>query len=89
MLDEATIERIVRQVIQRLLEKNPGLIDQSAVADGPMVTHHHGRVLTEFDLIRARRSGHRVVTIGSRTIVTPLARDRAHDMGIDLQKRQT
>lgn len=52
-----------------------------------LVSHHHGRVLTEFDLIMARRSGQRVLTLRRGTIVTPLAKDRAKDLGIELRYR--
>jgi len=89
MLDEATIERIVREVVRRLLERNPDIAGVRVAQGSTGVVHHHDRVLTEFDLISARRTGRRVVSISRKTIITPLARDRARDLGIELRFRDS
>jgi ribose 5-phosphate isomerase RpiB len=56
----------------------------AAAPDSP--DRFRGRLLTEAGLETAARNGATVLRLASRTIVTPLARDRAAEMGIALKR---
>ncbi|MBI4870282.1 MAG: hypothetical protein HY814_01800 [Candidatus Riflebacteria bacterium] len=87
MVDEKLIEEIVRRVVARLLAA--GQLQASAPAPSQAepprqgVTHT-GRVLTEWDVLLAHRAGKGYITLAKKTIVTPLARDRARDLSVEL-----
>lgn len=82
MIDEKTLEEIVRTVVRRILEQHPELVGRSN--DEDVVMNHLGRVLSEDDLNRCRKQGKRAIRVYKGTVITPLARDRAKDLGIDL-----
>lgn len=82
MIDEKTLEEIVRLVVRRILEQHPELISRSD--DEDVVMNHLGRVVSEDDLIRCRKQGKRAIRMYKGTVITPLARERARDLGIDL-----
>ncbi|MBI4859841.1 MAG: hypothetical protein HY815_06200 [Candidatus Riflebacteria bacterium] len=79
-IDAKTLETIVREVVERLLAQHPELFASSA-PDDPVV-EHRGRLLSEGDLLTCRKQGKRAIRLDRKTIVTPLARDRAKDLGI-------
>jgi uncharacterized protein YbjT (DUF2867 family) len=89
MVDEKLIEEIVRRVVARLLaegqlqvagEPAPG----PAPAPRAQGVTHTGRVLTEWEILQAHRSGKGFISLSCKTIVTPLARDRARDLSVEL-----
>ena len=85
-IDQATLEAIVREVVQRLLLTHPELV--AAVSDdGGPAYEHYGRVLSESDLIATRKAGKRAIRCDAKTIITPLARDRARDLGLRIISR--
>ena len=45
---------------------------------------HHRKVLSEWDILQAHRSGKRVITVAKSVIITPLAKDRASDLSVDI-----
>ncbi len=94
----AELERIVEAVIARLRRllgvgpcplcghHDPARRPEASppeAAGGP-ATDHPGRFLGEDDVVRFYRSGARLVRLAPRCIVTPAARDRARDLGVDL-----
>lgn len=85
-LDPQTLEAIVREVVERLLARHPELCAPAATEDGAPF-EHYGRVLSESDLIACRKIGQRTIRCDAKTIVTPLARDRARDLGIRIVHR--
>ena len=89
-IDQATLEAIVREVVQRLLAANPDLLAGFA-PDGDAadqdVYEHYGRVLSESDLIACRKLAKRAIRCDARAIVTPLARERAKDLCIRIVQR--
>lgn len=84
-LDSATLEAIVREVVQRILASHPELLD--AAADDGAAYEHYGRVLSEGDLIACRKQGKRAIRCDAKAIITPLARDRSRDLGIRIVQR--
>lgn len=84
-LDAAALEAIVREVVQRILQTHPELFDH-APDDGDAF-EHYGRVLSEGDLIATRKAGKRAIRCDAKTIITPLAKDRARDLGIRILTR--
>lgn len=84
-IDQAALEAIVREVVQRLLASHPELV-ATAADDGPS-HEHYGRVLSESDLIACRKLSKRSIRCDAKTIITPLARDRARDLGIRIVLR--
>lgn len=85
-IDQATLEAIVREVVQRLLASHPELIE-AAVDEGGEAYEHYGRVLSESDLNICRKAGKRAIRCDAKCIITPLARERAKDLGIRIDKR--
>lgn len=84
-IDRETLESIVREVVERLLASNPELcqaLDDAAPASPGGSFEHYSRVLSEGDLIACRKQGKRSIRCDAKTIITPLARDRARDLGI-------
>ncbi len=89
MITQDIIEEIVRRVLERLL-KDPRF--QSVAASGDTsqrpktssVRQHYGRLLSEWDVLQVHRSGGRALKVSKKTILTPLARDRARDLGVEL-----
>jgi hypothetical protein len=88
-IDEEALAAIVREIVERLLAKNPALIVSSPSGDAgaDSVHEHYGRVLSEGDLLACRKAQKRAIRVEPRTIITPLARDRAKDMGIRILER--
>ncbi len=85
-LDPQTLEAIVREVVERLLARHPELCAPAASEDGNAF-EHYGRVLSEGDLLVCRKTGQRTIRCDARAIITPLARDRARDLGIRIVQR--
>jgi hypothetical protein len=85
VIDEKTLEEIVRTVVRRILEQHPELVSRSD--DEDVVMNHQGRVLSEDDLNRCRKQGKRAIRIYKGTVITPLARDRCRDLGVDILVR--
>lgn len=85
-LDPQTLETIVREVVERLLARHPELGAPAASEDGAAF-EHYGRVLSESDLMACRKSGKRTIRCDAKAIITPLARDRARDLGIRIVQR--
>ncbi len=95
MIDQSIIDEIVRRVIERLLQDSRF---QSLVASsGPVaastnmkpkpvssVRQHFGRLLSEWDVLTVHRSGGRAMGLKKSVIITPLARERARDLGVEL-----
>lgn len=48
------------------------------------VNRHHGRVLSEWDILTVHRSGGRAIAVARSVIVTPLAKDRARDLSVEI-----
>jgi hypothetical protein len=84
-IDEETLAALVREIVERLLAKNPELVVPSPVEDS--VFEHYGRVLSEGDLLASRKAQKKAIRTEPRTIITPLARDRAKDLGIRIIER--
>ena len=100
VIDEKTLEEIVRAVIQRIIREHPELVTRSSYDDNvrehpELVTRSHdddddnvhehlGRVLSEDILLVCRKRGKYAIRTSRGTILTPLARDRARDLGIDI-----
>lgn len=89
MVDEKLIEEIVRRVVARLMAEGqlqaaaaPGAT--SAPAPKPQGVTHTGKVLTEWEILQAHRAGKGFISLSRKTIVTPLARDRARDLSVEL-----
>lgn len=82
MIDRRTLEAIVSEVVERLVRERPDLFDQTPPDD--VTSRHSGRVLTEVEVLRCRRDRKVAIRIRKGTIVTPLARDRARDLGIEI-----
>jgi hypothetical protein len=95
-IDQATLEAIVREVVQRILASHPELFaaasDDGGTAD-QLTTYehatyeHYGRVLSEGDLNACRKTGKRTIRCDAKAIITPLARDRARDLGLRIVQR--
>ena len=89
MIDQNVIEEIVRRVLERLL-KDPRF--SSVAAEGQSsqapakssVRQHYGRLLSEWDVLTVHRAGGRAMKMAKSTIITPLAKDRARDLGVEL-----
>ena len=62
---------------------------QPHLAGRPSVEKHFGRVLSEWDILQIHRSGGRAVSVQRKTIVTPLAKDRARDLSVEIIVNQT
>jgi hypothetical protein len=89
-IDRETLEAIVREVVERLLKSNPELCQSLADSATPPpdgTFEHYGRVLSEGDLMACRKHGKRTIRCDAKTIITPLARDRARDLGIRIATR--
>ena len=86
-IDQATLEAIVREVVQRLLATHPDLIEHCAAEQDGDAYEHYGRVLSEGDLNICRKTGKRAIRTDAKTIITPLAKDRARDLGIRIIQR--
>jgi hypothetical protein len=90
MIDQKTIELIVQRVVERLLADPRFLAAAGGVRAGSAppppvaVPRHFGRLLSEWDVLTLHRSGGRALTVARGTIVTPMARDRARDLGVEL-----
>jgi len=82
VIDEKTLEDIVRAVVQKILTEHPHLIQRQHEQGG--VVQHYDRVLSEEDLIMCRKQGKHAIRVHKGTIITPLARDRARDLRIDV-----
>ena len=48
------------------------------------INKHHRKVLSEWDILQTHRAGGRVITVAKATIITPLAKDRARDLTVDI-----
>lgn len=90
MIDQKTIELIVQRVVERLLADPRFLAAAGGGRTGSAppppvaVQRHFGRLLSEWDILTLHRSGRRAVAVARGTIVTPMARDRARDLGVEL-----
>ena len=91
MVDEKLIEEIVRRVVARLLAEGqlqaagvPTPAPAPAPAQATQGVTHTGRVLTEWEILQAHRSGKGFISLSRKTIVTPLARERARDLSVEL-----
>jgi len=89
-IDEKALEAIVREIVERLLSTQPELFarPRADAAETEQVLEHHGRLLSEDVLLVCRKQGKRAVRVDPKTILTPLARDRAHDLGIRVLVRE-
>jgi hypothetical protein len=87
-IDEKTLEAIVREVVERLLSERPDLFTSSQ-EQSDAILDHFGRVLSEDDLLVCRKQGKRAIRIDTRTIVTPLAKDRARELGVRILRRES
>jgi hypothetical protein len=85
-IDPKLLEAIVREVVERLLAREPDL-PPGPGDDGRGVYEHYGKLLSESDLLLCRKNGLRAIRIDARTIITPLARDRARDLAIPILVR--
>jgi hypothetical protein len=87
-IDEKTLEAIVREIVERLLARQPELFAPSpVVAESEQIHEHYGRLLSEDVLLICRKQGKRAIRIEPKTILTPLARDRVRDLGIRILVR--
>ena len=86
-IDQATLEAIVREVVMRLLASHPGLVVAASEDGDGTAFDHYGRVLSESDLNICRKQGKRAIRCDAKAIITPLARDRARDLGIRILQR--
>jgi len=87
MIDQALIEEIVRRVVERLLQdpRFQGLSGGATPSVLPSTAHHHHkRVLCEWDVLTVHRKGGRLIQLNTKALVTPAARDRARDLGVEL-----
>ncbi len=79
-LDEF-VERIVREVIRRLLAQEPQSRQEHGATRADAAAVLSQRVITAAS-IEAVPTGTREIMIAARAILTPLARDEARDRGI-------
>ncbi|MBI2943692.1 MAG: hypothetical protein HYY25_05785 [Candidatus Wallbacteria bacterium] len=89
MVDEKLIEEIVRRVLESLAGQGRGGAREGAGSVEKPGTAHAGRVLSEWDILTAHRSGKGWISVTRKTIITPLARDRARDLGVELVVRDS
>ena len=87
-IDEKTLEAIVREVVQRLLARQPELFS-SPSHESEAVFEHFGRLLSEDILLLCRKQGKRAVRVDQNVLITPLAGDRARDLGIRILRRSS
>ena len=66
----------------------PALLDRLVAAD-VTISQTVGQLLTEADVERIRASGETRLALAARTIVTPLARSRAVELGLELVEKGT
>jgi len=66
----------------------PALLDR-LVASDVTISQTVGQLLTEADVERIRASGETRLALAARTIVTPLARSRAAELGLELVEKGT
>ena len=93
--DSEFIERIVREVIRRLLERGAtvapaGSVSSSAAAaaNGSTELMLTGKLVT-LETVRDRLGGIQRITVGRRTIVTPAVRDELKQRKIKLERQDS
>ncbi len=83
--DSELIERVVREVIRRLLERGVS-VGESVPANGTAEVVVQERVVA-LATIEGRLKDVRRVVVGRRAVVTPAVRDELKDRGIELERR--
>jgi hypothetical protein len=80
-------EELIRQLVVEVVEKLEAMRAQSSVSR-PSARQEvfGGKVLSAWDVESYFRSGVETVVVSNRTIITPLARERVSDLGLNLEK---
>lgn len=89
------VERLVREGRIRLAkagcdgdcencENCPGSSDRAGAGPGDTHRPQVRKLVSEWDVLEAHRSGVGYIVIGKNTIITPMARDRARDLRVEL-----
>lgn len=82
---EDQVERIVREVVRRLLALESSAGNRPALAEGNALTLDE-RVIS-METLRGRLEGVRRVAVTRRAVVTPAARDLLRERGVDLERQ--
>jgi len=85
-LDPAMFERIVQEVIRRLLERGVGVADAAAASE-PAATLEIKDKLVTLATLRERLTGVGKVLVGPRAVVTPAVFDELKTRGIQLLRK--
>ena len=84
-LDPELVERVVREVLRRLLDCGVVITSDSQVTRGGELQVAETVVATA--ALDGKLNGVRRVVVGSRAFVTPSAKDELRDRGIKLVRR--
>lgn len=79
-------EELIRQIVLEVVDKIERLKLEEAARQSPLVESFTGKVLTAHDVEFFRRSEIEILRIPKGIVVTPLAHERAGDLGLKLEK---
>jgi len=79
-------EELIRQIVLEVVEKIERLKREEAEARSPLVESFTGKVLTAPDVEYFRRTEVEILRIPKGIVITPLALERAGDLGLRLEK---
>ncbi len=82
MLNKEEIANVVREILEKILNKETTLTTHTE----PTIIQsiEKGRVLTEGRLRELYNTGKRIIYISTNTLITPLAKDTAKELGIKI-----
>ena len=79
-ISQKELERLVEQVVREVLALLLGASGKEAM------DFSHYRLLAEADITRARAAGYRILQLGERTIITPLAMDEIKKYSLTIRR---
>lgn len=79
-------EELIRRLVIEVVDRIESLRQNSLAATGPKseAEEFSGKVMTGTDIEMYHRRRIVVIKVNPRTILTPLARERARDLGVSL-----
>jgi hypothetical protein len=78
-------EDLVRRLVIEVVDKLEELQREAEIKEKPHLQDFQGKVLTASELEFLHRNRVEVLRLSKKTILTPLARERAQDLGVTLE----
>ncbi len=83
-IDPELLERIVQEVIRRLMQRGVTVVDGQAKEVSELILNEK---LVTLATLTGRLNGARRVVVGKRSVVTPAVKDELRQQGIELVRR--